>query len=63
MAELRRTNGLLWLSDFLGFFGGHKFYEGKIGIGGLSLFTCGLCEIGVVVDWVIIFTKPNPYYV
>ncbi len=31
---------------FLGFLGGHKFYEGKIGTGILYLFTGGLFLIG-----------------
>lgn len=47
----------------LGLCGGHKFYEGKIGMGILYLLTFGLCGIGWLVDIVIIATKPNPYYV
>lgn len=53
----------LILCIFLGFVGGHKFYEGKIGLGLLYLFTFGLFGIGVVIDLITILTKPNPYYV
>lgn len=52
-----------FLCLFLGFIGGHKFYEGKIGMGILYIFTCGLLGIGVLVDLVVILCKPNPYYV
>lgn len=48
---------------FLGAFGGHKFYEGKIGMGVLYLFTLGLFGIGVLVDLIVLLFKPNPYYV
>lgn len=48
---------------FLGFLGAHKFYEGKIGMGILYLFTFGLFGIGWLVDTIAILTKPNPYYV
>lgn len=53
----------LVLCFFLGAFGGHKFYEGKIGMGILYLFTCGLFGIGVLVDFICLLFKPNPYYV
>lgn len=52
-----------FLCLFLGYLGAHRFYEGKIGTGILYLFTVGLCGIGVLVDLIIILTKPNPYYV
>lgn len=55
------TSFLLCL--FLGIFGVHKFYEGKIGIGILYICTLGLFGIGWIVDLIIILTKPNPYYV
>lgn len=56
-----------WVAFFLclllGFFGAHKFYEGKIGMGILYLFTGGLFCIGLIIDLVVLLTKPNPYYV
>lgn len=48
---------------FLGVVGGHKFYEGKIGMGILYIFTLGLVGIGVLVDLIVLLFKPNPYYV
>lgn len=48
---------------FLGPLGVHKFYEGKIGMGILYLFTLGLCGIGWVIDLISLLLKPNPYYV
>lgn len=48
---------------FLGVIGAHKFYEGKIGMGILYLFTAGLFGIGAVVDLIMLLFKPNPYYV
>lgn len=53
----------LLLCFFLGVLGGHKFYEGKIGMGILYLFTVGLFGIGVIIDFIILLFKPNPYYV
>lgn len=53
----------LCLCIFLGYFGAHKFYEGKVGMGILYLFTCGLFGIGALIDFFIILFKPNPYYV
>lgn len=47
----------------LGFFGAHKFYEGKIGTGILYLFTVGLFGIGWIIDLIALLLKPNPYYV
>ena len=51
------------LCFFLGFIGVHKFYEGKVGMGILYIFTVGLCGIGVLVDFIVLLLKPNPYYV
>lgn len=53
----------LLLCLFLGYIGAHKFYEGKIGMGILYLFTGGLFFIGVVLDFFALLFKPNPYYV
>lgn len=49
-----------FLCLFLGYFGVHKFYEGKIGIGIIYLFTLGLFGIGWVIDiFAILFQKQN----
>lgn len=51
------------LCIFLGAVGGHKFYEGKIGLGILYIFTGGLFGIGWLVDIIAILCKRNTYYV
>ena len=55
-----------WVSFFLcfffGAFGVHKFYEGRILLGVLYICTVGLCGIGIIIDLIILFFKPNPYY-
>ena len=48
---------------FLGMFGAHKFYEGKIGMGIVYLFTGGLFGIGWLIDCIALLCKPNPYYI
>lgn len=53
----------LALCFFLGFLGAHKFYEGKSGKGVLYLFTMGLFGIGVLIDFISLLFKPNPYYI
>lgn len=53
----------LLLCIFLGAVGGHKFYERKIGMGILYIFTFGLFGIGLIVDFISLLCKPNPYYV
>ncbi len=53
----------LFLCFFLGVFGAHKFYEGKIIRGIIYLFTCGLFGIGCIVDFIALLFKRNPYYV
>lgn len=52
-----------FLCLFLGYLGIHKFYEGKVGMGILYLFTLGFFGIGVLIDLIAIVMKPNPYYV
>lgn len=52
-----------FLCLFLGFFGAHKFYEGKAGTGLLYIFTVGLFGIGWIIDLITLLLKPNPYYV
>ena len=53
----------LILCFFLGFLGAHKFYEGKILLGVVYIFTCGIFGIGILIDFIRILFKPNPYYV
>lgn len=53
----------LLLCIFLGFLGAHKFYEGKILLGIVYLFTMGFFGIGVFIDFFSLLFKPNPYYV
>lgn len=45
-----------FLCLFLGYFGAHNFYAGKIGMGFLYLFTAGLLGIGWIVDIIRILT-------
>ena len=52
-----------FLCLFLGYVGAHKFYEGKIGMGVVYLFTVGLFGIGWIIDIIAILLKPDPYYV
>ncbi len=51
------------LCVLIGYFGAHKFYEGKILLGILYLFTFGLFGIGWLIDCLVLLFKPNPYYV
>ncbi len=53
----------LCLCAFGGFFGAHKFYEGKAGTGLLYLCTMGLFGFGWLFDCFNYLLKPNPYYV
>ncbi len=54
-----------WITLLLCFLGGawglHKFYEGKIGMGVLYLFTFGLFGIGWLIDVITILGKPRYY--
>lgn len=52
-----------FLCLFLGEIGAHKFYEGKIIMGLVYLFTGGLLGVGWVIDTIILLFKPNPYSV
>ena len=61
--QLRNKWAAFFLCLFLGFFGAHKFYERKIGMGILYLFTFGIFGIGWFIDLVILLLKPNPYFV
>lgn len=49
VSKKSKTTALL-LCIFLGEFGIHRFYVGKIGTGILYLLTAGLCGIGWIVD-------------
>lgn len=60
MAKNKWISFLLCL--FLGVLGIHKFYEGKVLLGILYLCTVGLFGIGVIIDLIVLFFKPNPYY-
>jgi hypothetical protein len=51
----------LALCLFTGF--GHKFYEGKIGMGIAYILTFGFLGIGWAIDVFTLLFKPNPYYV
>jgi hypothetical protein len=45
---------LLWF--FLGVFGAHKFYLGRVGMGFAYLFTLGFLSVGL---WIDLFTLPR----
>ena len=56
-----------WVSFFLclffGYLGIHKFYEEKIGMGLLYIFTVGLFGIGWLIDCIVLLFKPRIYFV
>ncbi len=51
-----------FLCLFFGVFGAHKFYEGRILLGVVYIFTMGIFGIGVILDLIILLFKPNPYF-
>lgn len=51
-----------FLCLFLGTFGIHKFYEGRILLGIVYILTGGLFGFGTIIDLIILLFKPNPYY-
>lgn len=53
----------LLLCFFFGVLGAHKFYEEKILLGVVYIFTFGIFGIGVLIDFIRLLFKPNPYYV
>lgn len=53
----------LLLCAFAGYFGAHKFYEGKMVSGLLYLCTFGFLFFGVILDFIALLGKPNPYIV
>lgn len=61
--RLRNRWVAFFLCLFFGVLGFHKFYEGKIGMGILYIFTGGLFVIGWLVDLFTLLFKPNPYLV
>lgn len=50
-----------FLCLFLGMFGAHKFYEGRVLLGVLYICTGGLFGVGIIIDLIVLFFKPNPY--
>ena len=51
-AVSQKSQGVLFLLWFFGgFFGLHYFYAGRVGMGLIYLFTCGLFGIGWMVDF------------
>lgn len=53
VSRKNKTVALL-LCIFLGYFGAHKFYVGKVGMGIIYLFTMGFFGIGWLVDIICI---------
>jgi TM2 domain-containing membrane protein YozV len=53
----------LILCFFLGAFGIHRFYEGKIITGVIYFCTLGLFGVGIIVDFVILLFKSEKYIV
>ena len=61
--KMKRKWTAFFLCLFLGPYGAHKFYEGKIGMGILYFFTAGLFGFGWIADCIAILRKQDPYYV
>lgn len=54
---MRSKSVTLLLCAFLGIFGIHRFYLGKVGTGILWLLTCGCFGIGSFIDFILICTN------
>ncbi len=54
--------GFVFSVPLFGVLGIHRFYEGRVLLGVVYLFTGGICGIGVVFDLITLLFKPNPYY-
>ena len=50
-----------FLCLFFGLWGIHKFYEGKIVLGIVYLFTFGIFGIGALIDLIVLLGKPTYY--
>lgn len=55
------ANTALVLCVLFGYFGVHKFYEGKIGLGILYLLTFGLFGIGWIIDIALLAIKSEEH--
>lgn len=55
-ATTKKILPALLLCFFLGYFGVHRFYVGKVGTGLIQLFTLGLFGIWVLIDFIMIIT-------
>jgi hypothetical protein len=53
-ASSRKRSAAALLCFFLGVFGAHRFYAGRIGTGLLWLFTFGLLTFGMLFDLILI---------
>lgn len=64
LADKQRNKWIaFFLCLFLGFLGIHKFYENKIGLGIVYIFTGGLFFFGWLIDLITLLTKPTIYYI
>ena len=60
---VKNKNTALLLCVFFGYFGAHKFYEGKMGMGILYFLTFGIFGIGWIADIILLIQKPEKYIV